>query len=305
VLASAVAVAALATPAQAAMRASVATNSAKEVSYASALLRGAVKPNGSETSYYFQYGPTKAYGLQSAIGAAGNGTRWLGVSALVTGLQPLTEYHYRLVAVNAAGAESGADRTFLTTKVPLSLQILVSPNPVLFGGPVVIQGTLSGTGNANRAVALQANAFPFTAGFATVGNAELTTATGGFSFPVLELVQSTQFRVATVSSPPVLSPVAAESVAVRVSSHVRHAARRHFARIYGTVAPAEDGMHVGILRIVHGHGVLVGGTILRHLNATSSQFSRVVPVKGGLYRVLVVVTGGAQTSSYGQPLTIR
>jgi hypothetical protein len=50
--------------------------------------------------------------------------------------------------------------------------------------------------------------------------------------------------------------------------------------------------------------VLAGGTVLRHLNATSSKFSRVVPVSRGVYRVLVRVTNGAQVSNYGQPLVI-
>jgi hypothetical protein len=115
----------------------------------------------------------------------------------------------------------------------------------------------------------------------------------------------TQFRVVTSTNPPVASPVAVESVAVRVDSHVARTGRRHFARIFGTVTPAVDGMQVGILRIVHGHGVLVGGTLLHHRNATSSKFSRVVPVGAGVYRVLVRVTTGAQISNYGQPLLIR
>ena len=79
---------------------------------------------------------------------------------------------------------------------------------------------------------------------------------------------------------------------------------RHFARVYGTVSPAEDGMKVAILRIAHGRGVLVGGTVLVHANATSSRFSRAVPVKRGVYRVLVQVTNGAQVSNYSQPLLV-
>ena len=126
---------------------------------------GAVNPNGSDTSYYFQYGLTKAYGSQTAIADAGAGSKALPVRLAISGLQPLTVYHYRLVAVNSAGATIGDDEKLLTTKVPLSLAILASPNPVSFGGTVTVQGTLSGTGNANRAVVLQANAFPFTAGF--------------------------------------------------------------------------------------------------------------------------------------------
>jgi hypothetical protein len=298
---------ALALPAlaQAASRPTVSTGPARQVSFSSALLTGSVNPNGANTSYYFQYGPTRALGFQSAIADAGGGTHNVKVSLGISGLQPLTMYHYRLVAVNGAGATIGAEQSFLTLRVPLSLQILASPNPVLFGGTVVVQGTLSGTGNASRAVTLQANAFPFTAGFQNVGNAQLTTATGSFSFPVLGLTQNTQFRVATTGKPLVISPVASESVAVRVSSHVGRTRRRHFARIFGTVTPAVDGSQVGILRITRGHGVLVGGTILRHRNATSSKFSRVVPVRRGVYRVLVRVLNGAQVSNYGTPLVIR
>jgi hypothetical protein len=286
-------------------RPTVSTGKAHEVSYATAVLSASINPNGSDSSYYFQYGLTKAYGGQTAIADAGAGVHTVTVRLPIAGLQPLTVYHYRLVAVNAAGASIGADVSLLTLRVPLTLQILASPNPVEFGGTVVVQGTLSGTGNGNRAVILQANPFPGTGGFLNFGNPELTSASGGFSFPVLGMTQVTQFRVITATSPPVISPVAVENVAVKIESHVGRAGRRHFARIFGTVSPAEDGMQVGILRITHGHGVLVGGTLLHHRDAASSKFSRVVPVSAGVYRVLVRVTTGAQISNYGQPLVIR
>jgi hypothetical protein len=282
---------------------SVSTGSARNVSFASATINGSLNPNGSETAYYFQYGLTRAYGGQTAIGVAGSGTHSLSVSAGLSGLQPLTLYHYRLVAVNAKGISIGKDQTFLTKKVPLSLAILASPNPVLWGGTVVVQGTLSGTGNAARPAVLQASTWPFNGGFQNVGNPQLTSASGGFSFPVLGMQLNTQFRVVTSTSPPVISPVAFENVAVRVSSHVRHTHRPRFARIYGTVTPAVDGAEVGILRIVHGRGVLAGGTVLRHSGASSS-FSRVVRVTRGIYRVLVVVKGGALASNYSQTLFI-
>ena len=286
---------------------SVSTGSAGEVTFDSATLHGAVTPHGSDTSYYFQFGLTAAYGSQTTIadaGAAGTGN--VNVALPIAGLQPLTVYHYRLVAVNAAGAATGKDKTLLTTKIPLSLQILTSPSPVSYGGTITVQGALSGTENAGRVVVLQANQFPFTAGFQNAPvNPELTTATGGFSFVLPGLTQVTQFRVVTSTNPPVLSPVATENVAVRVTGHLGRAQRRHFVRVYGTVTPAENGMKVAILRIAHGHGVLVGGTVLVHATATSSRFSRAVPSKRGVYRVLVQVTNGAQVSNYSQPLTIR
>jgi len=122
---------------------------------------------------------------------------------------------------------------------------------------------------------------------------------------LLGMTLVTQFRVVTNTKAPVASPVAVENVAVNVASHVARTGRAHFARIFGTVTPAENGMQVGILRITHGRGVLVGGTLLHARNASTSKFSRVVHVTPGVYRVLVRVTSGAQVSSYGQPLLIR
>jgi hypothetical protein len=293
-----------ATSASAASAPAIATGRAQSVSYASATLTGTVNPHGEDTTYFFQYGPTRAYGSQTALADAGSGTTTVHVHLAVAGLQPLTKYHFRLLAVNASGASTGGDASFTTKKVPLSLAILVAPNPVAFGGTVFVDGALSGTGSAGAEVALQANPFPYLQGFANVGNPEVTTANGSFSFPVLNMGTVTQFRVVTVGPHPVVSPVAVESVAVRVTSHVGHTRRPHLARIYGTVTPAEDGAQVAILRIAHGRGVLVAGTNLRHHDATSSTFSRVVRVRPGAYRVLVRVTSGAQVSSYGRTLIV-
>jgi hypothetical protein len=290
--------------AHAASLADVSTGPAKQVSYGSAVLTGAVDPKGSNTSYYFQYGPTSYLGGQTTINSTG-GANAVQVSVPVTGLQPVTLYHFRLVAVNSAGAAIGKTRTFLTPKVPLSVQIAPTPNPAEYGGAVVVQGTVSGTENTNREVELLAEPWPFTEGFqVSASPPELTTATGGFSFALFALPQNTRFEVMTVTHPPVVSPVVEEDVAVRVESHVARARRPHHVRIYGTVTPAENGMQVGVLREVHGHGVLMGGTGLVARNATTSKYSVVVPAKRGVYRVLVRITSGAQASNYGRPMMI-
>jgi hypothetical protein len=239
------------------------------------------------------------------IADAGAGTRGVSVSSPIEGLQPLTVYHYRLVAVNSAGATIGGDRTLLTAKVPLSLQILSAPDPVGFGGAAVLQGTLSGTENGNREVVLQEMLFPWTVGFADVGNPELTTATGGFAFPVLGLTEAAQFRVVTTTNPPVVSPVALENVAVAVEANVGRSRRRRHVRIFGTVTPAENNMQVGVMKLVHGGSRLAAGGFLHPLNASSSQFSIAVPHRRGLYQVLVRVTSGAQVSNYSRPLVVH
>jgi hypothetical protein len=263
-----------------------------------------VNPRGSATYYYFQYGQTDAYGQQTPLAEAGAGTRSVAVRVPIAGLAPLTIYHFRLVAVNAAGTVFGHSHALKTTKVPLSLQIVSSPDPVPFGGTVSIQGTLSGTGNVNREVVLQANAFPFSAGFADVGNPELTTLTGGFSFVVLDLGVSSQYRVVT-TEPAVVSPVATEAVSVLVSAkHAPVRKRPRHVRIYGTVTPAENGMRVGIMRLSHGHETLAGGAVLRPDGAGRSSFDAVIRRHPGVYRVLAAITG-AQVSAYSPSLLVR
>ena len=293
-------------PAAEAAAPSANTGTAHDVSFGSATLRGSVNPNGQSTFYYFQYGVTKAYGSQTTPATAGAGTATVNVSVPVSGLQPVTEYHFRLVAVNSSGMlDHGPDRTFVTKPIPLSLAILAAPSPVPYGGTVVVQGTLSGTGNAGRVVSLQADPFGSPLGFQPFGNSQLTSATGGFSFPVLGLTATTSFRVVSSTKPVVVSPVTTAQVAVIVSAHIGRSGRRHDVRFFGTVTPAENGAQVGILREVRGRGIPVGGATLSADGATKSRFSRSVPARPGLYRVLVVVPAGPVISAYGQPLVIR
>ncbi|HYM54120.1 MAG TPA: hypothetical protein VES97_02070 [Solirubrobacteraceae bacterium] len=283
-----------------------ATEGASGVTYSSAILHGSVNAHGQATNYLFQYGATRAYGAQTPLSPAGNGTITIRVGQAVGGLQPLTRYHYRIVAIGPSGTALGGDRTFTTTKVPLSLAIVGVPNPVLFGSPFVVEGTLSGTGAANHQVVLQANAFPYLGGFQTVGNPQLTNAAGGFSFPFLGLLENAQLRVVTVGKPEVSSPVVLESVAVRVSFHAHSTGRRGYVRLYGTVAPAEVGALVGFQLLQPGHrSVNQGGTIVKAGTAAVSRFSRVVRVRRGLYRALVRVADGAHVSGYSNPVLVR
>jgi hypothetical protein len=82
----------------------------------SASLQGRINPNGSLTTYHFEYGPTPTYGQQVPVPAAtagGGGVEKLVVQQL-SGLSPGTDYHYRLVAENPIGTTVGADATFKT-----------------------------------------------------------------------------------------------------------------------------------------------------------------------------------------------
>jgi hypothetical protein len=94
------------------------TSAASGVQQTQATLNGTVNPNATDTRYYFQYGETTAYGSSTSEGDAGSGTAAVPESATVTGLEPNTTYHYRLVAKSTAGESYGADSTFTTLTVP-------------------------------------------------------------------------------------------------------------------------------------------------------------------------------------------
>jgi hypothetical protein len=129
------------------------------------------------------------------------------VAAPIAGLGPATAYHYRLVAQNAHGLTVGKDRSFKTRAQPLGVTLAASPNPVALGAATTLSGILTGTGNPNRAVVLQANPFPYTQGFADVANSQLTNAQGGFAFPLPSVALNTQFRVVMTDRPTVVSPI--------------------------------------------------------------------------------------------------
>jgi hypothetical protein len=301
---------ALALPAPGALAVSsvpgVTTSSASNATYSSVIVYGYVNPNGLTTGYVFQYGTTSGYGGQTPLAPAGNGTISIKLSQMITGLQPGTTYHYRIVAVNSAGTANGKDRTFKTASVPLSLQIAGVPNPVTYGEPFLVEGTLSGTGAGNREVMLESNPFPYLIGFHEVGNPEVTTSTGSFSFPYLGLLENAQLRVVTVGGTLVASPVVVESVAVHVTFHAARTRRRGYVRLYGTVAPAEVGALVGFQLLQPGNSINEGGTAVKAGTATVSRFERIVRVRRpGVYRALVKISDGAHVYNYSPPIFVR
>ncbi len=283
------------------------TGGVSALTYSSVVLDGVLDAKGQPTNYFFQYGTTRGYGAQTPLAPGGNAATSTRVSQSVSGLSAATLYHYRLLAVTAAGQIDGADHTFTTPKIPLSLQLVGVPSPVSFGESLLVEGSLSGTGSANHAIVLQANPFPYTAGFKTLGNPELTSATGGFSFPVLGLLENAQLRVQTLGAPIITSPVVLESVAVQVSFRARRTPHRGRWRLYGTVSPAEPGALVGFqLLVAGGRTVNEGGTVVKAGSSTVSTFSRTVRLRhGGVYRALVKVSDGAHVSAYSAPVLVR
>jgi hypothetical protein len=276
----------------------------------SVVLHGAINAKGQPVNYIFQYGTTKRYGAGTPLAPGGRSTATIQVSQPVGGLRPNTIYHYRLLVFSARGGSLGADRAFKTPKVPLALSITGAPNPVLYSDPFAVVGTLFGTGNTGRPVALQFNPFPYTAGFKTLGNPELTNAIGAFSFPVVGLLTNTQLRVITTTPPFIASPVLVEGVAVRVTFHAHRVHRSRpgrFYRLSGTVAPAEVGARVGFQLLRSGRpSVNVGGTFVKSGTESVSKFSTVVRIRHrGVYQALVQVADGSHVSAYSTSVRIH
>jgi hypothetical protein len=71
---------------------------------------------GSPTTYHVEYGTTTAYGLSTPETSIGAPQGAVGVQVDLTGLQPGTPYHFRVVASNALGTTQGADAAFTTVQ---------------------------------------------------------------------------------------------------------------------------------------------------------------------------------------------
>jgi hypothetical protein len=207
------------------------------------VLGGGVNPHGLETTYYFQYGPTDAYGQQTTPATLPASTTEVKVSQPVAGL--LSGYHYRLVASNSAGTKMGHDRIFDTTSKKAEFELPKTYKPIPLGGTFLLSGSLTGTGNGDREIVLQASPYPYTAAYTDVGTPIVTTATGRFAFSVAKLMTSTKLRVATVGIKPLYSLIVPALVSVHVTFKVRSSpVVKGLVRLYGTVTPAEVGAHV-------------------------------------------------------------
>jgi hypothetical protein len=296
-----------ATPALAAAKPGASTGRAANVTQTSATLTGSVDPNSSPTTYSFQIGLTQRYTNATTSGVA-TGGRSQAVAIPVGGLTPATRYHFRIVARNGQGVARGADRTFKTPRQPLFLSLAASPPFVYPGQSTVLAGTLSGTGNAGRRIVLQANPFPYTQGFANVGDAHVTDAQGAFSFPVLGLGVSTQYRV-VVLQPQLASGVVTVGAAVRVGTRVQVRRFRHHGRLRftGRVRPAHDGIRVVIQKLRDGRWHAVGRTRTHHVKGgDASRYAKVVRVRhGGRFRVLAEAADGDHVPGASVPVKIR
>ena len=122
----------------------VATQPATAITHSTATLNGTVNPRGHATSYRFEYGTTTSYGQSTPVQSAGAGDGAVAVSVPVTGLEPNTTYHYRLVATYSDGPVTGADAQFTTQ----AFQPVVTAQPAtsVTTSTAILNGTVDPSG---------------------------------------------------------------------------------------------------------------------------------------------------------------
>jgi hypothetical protein len=177
----------LAGTAAAAVSPTVKTEAAASIKETSAVLHASVNPQGSNTSYQFQYGLTNAYGASTALKSAGHGSKSVEVKDVVASLIPGTPYHFRIVATNAGGTSVGDDHVFTTAG---------HPPAVATTGPATLVGknsaTLTGTINPNG----EATSWAFQYGLTTSYGLQ----TSGGVLPALTTPQTVAIQVPGLAS---------------------------------------------------------------------------------------------------------
>jgi hypothetical protein len=301
----------------------VATGSINNIRGATASLNGTVNPNGLATEYFFQFGPTTAYGSETSVGMLPAGTTTVKVALTETGMQ--LNWHYRLVAKNAFGGEQdGKDRVYTVQTTRLKVALAKPSGQQVVGGSLTLSAVLTGTGAANHKVVLQTSPYPYSQAFVNVGAEQIASATGRVSFTVSHLTTSAEYRVATVDPRPTYSSPVTDPVAVRVTLHVRTSSHRGVVRLYGTVSPAQSGARV-FFQIAKApkpkifksekaeeraeergeRYVSQFSASVKHATSTFSRFSMIVTVKkAGRYRAFVQVKRGALASGYSSTTVV-
>jgi hypothetical protein len=99
-----------------------------------ATLNATVHPEGTPTTYRFEYGNDPSFGWVTEPRGLSNAMRTNPVSAQVGGLAPGATYHYRVVATGEHGTSAGPTRTFTMPSPPPPPPPPPPPEPVALSG---------------------------------------------------------------------------------------------------------------------------------------------------------------------------
>jgi hypothetical protein len=168
-----------------------------------------------------------------------------------------------------------------------------------------VETDLAGTGGGGHEIVCRVNAFPFWA-FQECGEPKSQTQTGEGGLLRSRFLGSWEMRswVVTVGKPLVYSPVITETLAVRLSFHVRRTRRTMCASLI--LSPRRTLAQVGFQLLAPGKSINEGGTVVRPGTATVSKFSGRMRLRHrGLYRALIKVSDGGHVSNYSEPILVR
>jgi hypothetical protein len=309
----------------------VSTGGVSHVKGTSAQLNGVLIANNVTANVYFEYGPNGPpfkYASKSKVltiappNPVPPTPKAVKVGIPVTGL--LTGYHYAICATYTVSGKleppvCGKDKSFTGGKASqLKFQMAKGKEArlgVVYGGTLELTGALSGKGNTNHGLALQATPFPYTSPFTPIGGTVFSSRTGSFVFKVARITQDTQLRILTVDPRPTYSPVVTVHVSPKITLHVRSAGKTGIYRLYGTVSPARNGAPLTIQQLVpqkasskkEGPAThAVGSTILRKATKTESRFSVIVSLSGNFrYQAFVKLPKGAIESGHSAHVLIK
>jgi hypothetical protein len=175
---------------------------AQEIVRSAGTIAGTVDPAGLQTTYYFQYGPTTAYGqnaptIQGVNLLAGHGA--IPVSVRIANLVPGTVYHYRIVATNIDGTTYSPDETLTTTEpTPPSVTTGSASNITLTSATLT---ALIDPMGLETSYVLELGTDP-SYGTSIAGEVGASSETVTVSVPVVELAPSTtyHYRFLAISS---------------------------------------------------------------------------------------------------------
>jgi DNA-binding beta-propeller fold protein YncE len=100
------------------------TEAAQAIAQTMATIRGSVNPRGGTVSdCHFELGTSVAYGTSiSCPTSLGTATSSVAEAPSLTGLTPVTTYHYRVIVHTNAGTATGKDVEFTTAALPVEPQ---------------------------------------------------------------------------------------------------------------------------------------------------------------------------------------
>ncbi len=174
---------------------------ASSIADITASVNGSVMANSNTVAVSFEYGTTTAYGsIAAGTPATVTGTTVTPVMRILTGLLPLTTYHFRAVGTIGLFKFYGADLTFTTLASPPTV-VTQSASSV-----DISSATLNGTVKANNNSSTVTFEYGLTNAYGTTVNATPATVTGNAVTPVsanlvgLALTSIYHFRVVAVNA---------------------------------------------------------------------------------------------------------